>query len=307
MDKGIFMKHIVLLSMVIAMILFFVPNSFATDSPHADTDVPSVDCSDCHTGHAAPGPSLTDDADNANLCMSCHTAGGLANNKRLSVAMQADTAGGTGTSHRWDTSMATDAEGGSLGLVAGNPNNKHGLVPCDASDCTAITNATLKLRLQIYNYKVTCSVCHNQHKQALAPWDPFASATPGDAGRKFMRMVNDDLNELCVECHQYRHAGAQTDVRTWDGNKKSHPVGKIFTSDQAETPDVTDTTQFNTAPVEPASAGWAKQTGVRYRDNAGGDANLTNNIIVNANYEIRCLSCHGIHYTDSDSSTVDGP
>jgi predicted CXXCH cytochrome family protein len=156
MDKSVFMKCIVLLSTVIAGILVLAPTAFAIDSPHALVD--SVDCGDCHTGHAAPGPSLTDDADNANLCMSCHTSGGLANNKRLSSAMQADTGAMTGTSHRWDSSIATDAEGGSLGLVVGNANNKHGLVPCDDTDCTAITNTTLKLRLRIFNYKVTCSV-----------------------------------------------------------------------------------------------------------------------------------------------------
>jgi predicted CXXCH cytochrome family protein len=127
MNKGTYMKRMLLLCLFLAVIMVFAPSVFAIDSPHALVD--SVDCSDCHTGHAAPGPSLTDDADNANLCMSCHTAGGLANNKRFSVGMQADTGARTGTSHRWDSSIATDAEGGTLGLVAGNPNNKHGLVP----------------------------------------------------------------------------------------------------------------------------------------------------------------------------------
>ncbi len=297
MDKGVFMKRIVVLSTVIAAILFFAPNSFAVDSPHSFTDVPSVNCSDCHVGHAAPGPSLSNDADNANLCMSCHTAGGLANNKRLSVGMQADTAGGSGTSHRWDTSMATDAQGGTLGLVAGNLNNKHGLVPCDAVDCTAITNATLKLRLQIYNYKVTCSVCHNQHSQAVAPWNPFASATPGDASRMFMRMKN-DLNELCVECHQYRQPGAQTDLRTYDGNMKSHPIVKNLTTD------VADATRFVGA--APLDANLNPQiTAPRYHGDA--DGNPTNNAVLDSSSKVQCLTCHGVHYTDSDSTTVDGP
>ncbi len=119
----------------------------------------------------------------------------------------------------------------------------------------------------------------------------------------------DKLNRLCEDCHYYRTAGSgQTDVRTYDGNPKSHPVTKIFTSDNGETPDVTDTTQFNTSPLEPSGASWAPQTGgLRYHLNGGTDTNSTNNTVLDLNGKVRCLSCHRIHYADSDATTVDAP
>ena len=51
-------------------------------------------------------------------------------------------------------------------------------------------------------------------------------------------------------------------MRTWSGNKKSHPVQKIFTSANGESPDVTKLAQYNTAPLEPQAASWAAQTGI---------------------------------------------
>lgn len=135
-----------------------------------------------------------------------------------------------------------------------------------------------------------------------------ASVQNGDRyeiiGRHFQRITN-DTNQMCEECHWYRSANWVTSVREYTGNYLSHPVSKSLTT--VSYPD-----QFNPAPLEPvyvfSPAGTiAAQTGIRYRDNGGNDTNFTNNIVLDAENKVRCLSCHRIHYGDSDSTTVDLP
>ncbi len=144
--------------------------------------------------------------------------------------------------------------------------------------------------------------------------------------RHFMRINNVTAN-LCVDCHYYRSSASvnggvnQTDVHTWDGNEKSHPVGKGLG-------DVGDSSQFNSALLEGycsgpsscssltmtgcAAAGgctwtWAQEGGTRGEMNGGADTNLTNNITVGNDGKVNCLSCHSVHFADSDSSTIDTP
>jgi predicted CXXCH cytochrome family protein len=123
-------------------------------------------------------------------------------------------------------------------------------------------------------------------------------------GGHFLRMSN-NLNQLCEDCHYYRQAGVYTDLTTWDGTKKSHPVVMDLQTD------VTNPLLFiGTAPVEAncTDGTCPAQTGApRYHLNGTGDTNPTNNIILDVNGKIRCLTCHGMHWTDSDSSTVDQP
>ncbi len=154
---------------------------------------------------------------------------------------------------------------------------------------------------------------------------PAAEAFPDPVGngdkfyitsnRHFMR-INNAENELCVDCHYYRTPGSkpggtisQTDVRTWDGNKKSHPIAKNLSQYNAGTnPNgVQDGAQFVAVPLEPQAANWAVQGGSRGHLNGGTDTNLTNNITFGIDGTISCLSCHNIHYSDSNASTVDTP
>ncbi|HWR57715.1 MAG TPA: cytochrome c3 family protein [Thermodesulfovibrionales bacterium] len=158
-------------------------------------------------------------------------------------------------------------------------------------------------------------------------------------GRHFMR-ANNGLNEMCNDCHYYRtpqsapltcsndrsrtctiatqvadcggtfcSATSQTDVKTWDGNKKSHPIGKNLKAyDINNNPNgVQDAAQFvGNFAVEPQSASWAQQGGTpRGHLDGGTDTNLTNNVTLGIDGKISCLSCHRMHYADSDSSTVD--
>lgn len=275
---------------IIASIVFYIKDqTIAADAPHSTTQ--SVACNSCHSIHRAAGTGLTKDANNYNLCLSCHSSSGIASTKRLHTTMQA-APGTSGTSHRWDKSMAAGVA--PLNLVAGSSNNIYGL-----RTVSELPTGALKSRLAAYGNVITCSVCHNQHGQASTPWDPNAPAS-GD-GRHFQRTAN-DLNQMCEDCHAYRKAATSgTDVTTYDGTKKSHPVVKDLTTD-------VDPNQFvGAAPLEPIWINSSQTAAPRYHQNAAGDTNETNNIVFDSSGKVRCLSCHGVHYTDSDSVTRDEP
>jgi len=358
------------LGVAVVILLYVTRQTGAIDIPHAPTAIPAIQCSNCHVTHKASGPSLTNDASNSNLCQSCHSSSGLADNKPLDNITQADpwaTTGGTGISHRWDAAMPQQ----------NSPDNAYGL-----RWTTALTNSDIKRQLSTkFGDVVVCSVCHKVHSQSNIPWDPYGGPYTGKKGSDsgvtdvdgttttltdttkatywtpdnvwttfYVRMISgtgdnigqirrisgnsgtditvsspwstithtgdgyeiigrhsqriaNNTNQMCEDCHYYRSAAWTTNVRTYTGYYQSHPVGKIFTNDTGR--DVSDSTQFNDIPLEPSAAGWTTQSGSRYEIDI--DGNATNNIILDSSKKTLCMSCHGIHYTDSDSSTLDRP
>lgn len=265
-------------------------------------------CSNCHSLHNSTGASLTSNPDAGQLCISCHNATGDASGKPFSLGDQA-VPGTSGTSHSWNGLLpATSSQSNQYGLRA----------------YADIANAEMKARLATFcnkdingnctSYKVTCPVCHDPHSQSVTPWDPNSDQTYtfGVTNNRRMQRMANDFNQMCEDCHYYRTpesvpvppgSFSQTDVRTWDGKKKSHPIVKNISTD------TTTPLQFNgTAPLEPAGASWAPQTtSPRYHGNGGTDTNAANNIAFDSNGKMRCLSCHGVHYTDSNSSTTGQP
>ena len=95
---------------LLALILGLVaPSAWAIDPPH-DT---VAGCMSCHLVHHSVGASLTTDAINANLCLSCHVSGGSASSKAFINADEAlpwpglpTGTNASGTSHRWDSGVA---------------------------------------------------------------------------------------------------------------------------------------------------------------------------------------------------------
>lgn len=151
-------------------------------------------------------------------------------------------------------------------------------------------------------------VSNTSNTLTVSPAFPTAVATNAlyfiTKNRGFLRVGNNYKNwgkgvySLCDDCHYYRTENSgQTNVRTWTGNKLSHPIGITLTVGST----------YNAAPLEPAAAGWTQQSGTRFNQNGAGDNNTTNNMIFDLNNKIRCLTCHNVHYVDSDASTVDGP
>jgi len=96
------------------------------------------------------------------------------------------------------------------------------------TDLVQPTNPEMALRLE--NGALMCSTCHNQHSQERTPFDPGAPGWGGPGtgeGRHFQR-VDNDLGQMCVDCH------APRDVATSGGG--SHPVGVTIPSGAYQAP-----------------------------------------------------------------------
>jgi len=92
----------------------------------------------------------------------------------------------------------------------------------------------------------------------------------------FLRMANDQ-DQMCMDCHRSRAQQSHL--------SGSHPVNVNYNSAKVASPALFNTAIINANPSNPTSDLSAKLTS-------------TGNIV--------CSTCHGVHYTDSRSSTFDG-
>lgn len=106
--------------------------------------------------------------------------------------------------------------------------------------------------------------------------DPHSNANP-----PFLRLDN-SANALCLDCHRSRNMSS---VRTWTGSDLSHPVTVALPA----------TSKFHNPPLDVDG------------NPQPSDGNTTNDYALGAGDTVQCTTCHGVHYTDSNSGTVDGP
>lgn len=106
--------------------------------------------------------------------------------------------------------------------------------------------------------------------------DPHANTNP-----PFLRLDN-SADALCLDCHRVRNI---TSAKTYTGSKLSHPVGMALPSSST----------FHNPPLDVDG------------NPQPSDGNTTNDLKLLSGSIVSCTSCHGIHYTDSNSGTVDGP
>lgn len=106
--------------------------------------------------------------------------------------------------------------------------------------------------------------------------DPHANSVS-----PFLRLDN-SADAMCLDCHRTRD---NSSVRTYTGSELSHPVGQALPA----------TTDFHNPPLDVDG------------NPQPSDGNTTNDYVLGAGDVVSCTSCHGIHFTDSESSTVDGP
>ncbi len=95
-------------------------------------------------------------------------------------------------------------------------------------------------------------------------------------------------SRFCRDCHRdlaMDHNG----VNAWDGSMKSHPVGVAL-----------DANGQGYDRALPLDANGLVQGGA-------GDGNTSNDLLLAADGTIQCLTCHGVHRADGNSSTVDVP
>ncbi len=95
----------------------------------------------------------------------------------------------------------------------------------------------------------------------------------------FLRL-DDSTDALCLDCHQPRN---MVSVRTYTGSELSHPVGIALPS----------TSTFHNPPLDTDG------------NPQPSDGNTTNDYNLVSGTDIGCITCHGVHNTDSNSGTVD--
>ncbi len=145
------------------------------------------------------------------------------------------TSGGVGTaSFNWTATAPGGGAGNNL-LTSGNVLLDQGVsVTFQGADSGAfqtgdqwnlyalsgLRNATNPTNaLHTTNGVASCSACHDEHSQAMTPFDPSAPAFGGGgsgSGRHFMR-VNNDANQMCMDCHVAHNVTSSL--------AGSHPVG----------------------------------------------------------------------------------
>lgn len=131
----------------------------------------------------------------------------------------------------------------------------------------------------------------------VSPAYPAAVQT-GDkyeiVGRHF-QITADDVNQMCEACHYYR---VQTHVRVEGGdaaypangtNVFSHPVGQALNANGKA--------YDRPAPLD---ANGAPQSGARFASGGETPDNAANNLVMDSGNAVRCLTCHTVHYGDSN-------
>jgi hypothetical protein len=123
---------------------------------------------------------------------------------------------------------------------------------------------------------------------------PLGESWEFSASYPFLRDVLDSGDNTagdryCRDCHRdwmMTHDGTGG-TRDWDGDLKSHPVGEVLNANGRN--------HDRAIPLD----GNGGVQGV------SGDANPTNDLRLDGTGRVQCLSCHGIHYADSNTQTVD--
>jgi uncharacterized protein YlaI len=110
-----------------------------------------------------------------------------------------------------------------------------------------------------------------------------------NAAWRFLRAKLDDAGAGSVMCRDCHGDWDMQVVDTWNsGSVKSHPVRRAYPSPGTEG-------YYDTGPLE----GDGRTT--------GSDGNDSNDLDFDGNSQVQCLTCHAIHFVDSNTQTADGP
>ena len=127
----------------------------------------------------------------------------------------------------------------------------------------------------------------NERWEFFATW-PFLRA-------KLDQGSNATADKFCRDCHAAWVMEHGTDVTTWNGGSvKSHPVGVGL--------GVNGGGYDRSAPADGNGLPQASHTGLQ-----DVDGNPTNDLALDGSGNVQCLSCHGVHYADSNTLSVDSP
>ena len=94
---------------------------------------------------------------------------------------------------------------------------------------------------------------------------------------------------FCRDCHR-SWVMDHNETRTWDGSPKGHPVGVSLNANGGG--------YDRSTPLDGNGA---------IQGSGGADANASNDLSLDGGGLVQCISCHGVHYADSNTLTEDVP
>ncbi|WP_432821012.1 CxxxxCH/CxxCH domain c-type cytochrome [Trichloromonas sp.] len=141
-----------------------------------------------------------------------------------------------------------------------------------AAGALAPTAALYRSRYGISNGKVTCTRCHDPHLRS-------------DSDPKLLRLGSTD--SMCLNCHRPWNKGSS------DRGLESHPLVVDYPAFAASRSDKYKPVSYNASTLVLGTNAGSGGVRLVYNATAG-------------THNISCSSCHGLHFTDSDSSTLDG-
>ncbi len=327
-----------LLLVLIPAALLAGPAAEAVDPPHWYFD---MDCDSCHIGHNSAGGGLTTAEGNSNLCLSCHTEGGRAGALPIlpSHTLATHHYDVTPDAPRWGSQMPQNPEMADRIMdgvfVCSTCHDQH---DASASKRGRIRVSTPELLTAFgstgtpsiggsytgtggssYLIEITIADSHFRYsKDGGLTWvgeADIGNDVPLDLGLTatfsggtfalgerwrfsasfpFLRLPLDEGDNttgdrFCRECHSL-WAMDHTAVEGSSSGWMSHPVGDWLNANG----------KGYDRPV-PLDGNGAPQ------GSAGADGNHSNDFNFDAQGMVQCLTCHGIHYADSNTLTEDGP
>ena len=138
---------------------------------------------------------------------------------------------------------------------------------------------------------VAGSYTQNDQWEFSATWPFLRRALPLNLAPDALVDSGDNAtgDAFCRDCHR-SWVMTHGDVETWDDTFKSHPVGVVMNANARG--------YDRSVPLD---GNGAEQGG------GGADTNPTNDLRFDNSSFVQCLTCHGVHYADGNTQTVDGP
>lgn len=274
-------RKALLLGISLALMLVVTGMAFA-----ANPYLHYFDCDNCHF----PGATITSmSADH--ICLKCHdgTPPATAPNDKLVAPLAAALGAGPGK---------IDWQSGA-GFSAGDASNKFGHNPAaakqtshnwaasniqpaaGAGEPTRTTYAGFYSRYGASVGKLTCTRCHNPHGEADLGTNPKANPKLliGDSQ---LANVPIDPEKMCRACHS-----TYASMAPGNHGLVGHPVNSTAGADNYASVIASQPSKYKATLAVP-SAPYNQS----YPTLVGG--------------KVTCLSCHNLHYVDSDSTTADG-
>lgn len=237
------------------------------------------------------------------VCSTCHDQHGsdatMGGTPRIAAAKRLTALGSTGTATSGGTFTGTDGFWYLVEIVAGGNETQarfayskdNGLTWQDnaGNPCTPLDTASC-FRLDQGPVSLGDGVTVEFSAGSYVDGDPgerweFSASWP------FLRAPVDSAGAGSVLCRDCHRAWDMTAVDTWNGGAvKSHPVRVAYPAAGTEG-------YYTDGPREGDGTAQA----------SGDDGNPSNDLALDGNGHVECLTCHGVHFADSNTLTLDRP